>query len=237
MSEINAYEKKLIQEFSDINEENYKSNILKIINSWKIHKNKKYDFIIFNQAFNWKRLANLILDNLLVDNLLKDKILDWIVQPHLYGGFSETEFKKLLGYEKYSAHLSYFYGVTIERCLITNVEEELTKRQTSYGNFVRFRLDDAFLKIYNFTYDQLFMEFTEKFKIDINDYSELDDERFTYWCFKKRVDFSEPSKLASDTKKGTSFLFNLLDSESKRININNKKNNLLIRKKNIDYAY
>ena len=48
MSEINAYEKKLIQEFSDINEENYKSNILKI-NSWKIHKNKKYDFIIFNQ--------------------------------------------------------------------------------------------------------------------------------------------------------------------------------------------
>ena len=81
------------------------------------------------------------------------------------------------------------------------------------------------------------MEFTQKFKIDINDYSELDDERFTYWCFKKRVDFSEPSKLASDTKKGTSFLFNLLDSESKRININNKKNNLLRRKKNIDYAY
>ena len=39
MSEINAYEKKLIQEFSDIDEENYKSNILKIINSWKIHKN------------------------------------------------------------------------------------------------------------------------------------------------------------------------------------------------------
>ena len=82
----------------------------------------------------------------------------------------------------------------------------------------------------------MFKEFCEEYRIDINNYSELDDEKFTYWCFKKRVDFSEPSKLASDTKKGTTFLFSLLSSESKRLKHNNTKS-FSTKSKNIDYAF
>ena len=236
MSEISIDEKKIINDFSDIDEDNYSSHILKIISLWKIDNNKKYDFIVLGEAFNWKRLAYLILDNMNVNKILKSKILLWISSPHLYAGFSEKEFKGLIGYEKYSAHLSYFYGIIIERCLLCFVEQELIKRQASYGNFVRFNPDDAFQKIYEFSFTEMFKEFCEEYRIDINNYSELDDEKFTYWCFKKRVDFSEPSKLASDTKKGTTFLSGLLSSESKRLKINNTKN-FSTKSKNIDYAF
>jgi len=64
MSEISIDEKKIINDFSDIDEDNYSSHILKIISLWKIDNNKKYDFIVLGEAFNWKRLAYLILDNM-----------------------------------------------------------------------------------------------------------------------------------------------------------------------------
>ena len=95
-------------------------------------------------------------DNMNVDKILKSKILLWISSPHIYAGFSEKEFKGLIGYEKYSAHLSYFYGIIIERCLLCFVEQELIKRQASYGNFVRFNPDDAFQKIYEFSFTEMF---------------------------------------------------------------------------------
>ena len=78
MSEISIDEKKIINDFSDIDEDNYSSHILKIISLWKIDNNKKYDFIVLGEAFNWKRLAYLILDNMNVDKILKSKILLWI---------------------------------------------------------------------------------------------------------------------------------------------------------------
>ena len=159
MSEISIDEKKIINDFSDIDEDNYRSHILKIISLWKIDNKKKYDFIVLEEAFNWKRLAYLILDNMNVDKILKSKILLWISSPHIYAGFSEKEFKGLIGYEKYSAHLSYFYGIIIERCLLCFVEQELIKRQASYGNFVRFNPDDAFQKIYEFSFTEMFKEF------------------------------------------------------------------------------
>ena len=39
---ISIDEKKIINDFSDINEDNYNSHILKIISLWKIDNNKKY---------------------------------------------------------------------------------------------------------------------------------------------------------------------------------------------------
>ena len=50
-----------------------------------------------------------------------------------------------------------------------------------------------------------------------------DDENFTYYCFKKRIKDSEPAKLASDTKKGTIFLQELMRSEEKRLALSNNK--------------
>tara|TARA_B100000579_G_scaffold71292_2_gene54366 strand:+ start:22877 stop:23575 length:699 start_codon:yes stop_codon:yes gene_type:complete len=225
-------EEKIIESFSEIDEKNFKNNILSIIGSWKINNKNNYDYLIMQEAFNWKRLAVKIIDSLEFDKNLTSKLINWLFNPHLYATFSEKKFRELIGFEKYNAHLSYFYGVTIERCIIAYSEEELLKRQISYGNFVRYRPEDVYSHIYNITYNELIDEFFSKFKIDSKKISEIEFENFTYWCFKKRIENSEPSKLASDTKKGTMFLYKFLESENKRLN--SKKN---IRKKNIDFVF
>ena len=66
---------------------------------------------------------------------LQNLIIEWLMTPHLYGTFSEEKFKNLIGFEKYNAYLSYFYGITIERCHII-CRTRLLKKQISYGNFV-----------------------------------------------------------------------------------------------------
>tara|TARA_Y100000768_G_scaffold153048_2_gene114376 strand:+ start:1030 stop:1722 length:693 start_codon:yes stop_codon:yes gene_type:complete len=225
-------EEKIIQKFSKIDHNNYKENILSIIGNWKINNKNSYDYLILHEAFNWKRLAVKIIDYLRFDESLNTKLINWIFNPHLYATFSENKFRELIGFEKYNAHLSYFYGVTIERCLIAYSEEELLKRQISYGNFVRYTPEDVYSQIYNITYNKLIDDFFSEFKITTKKISELEFEKFTYWCFKKRVDNSEPSKLASDTKKGTMFLYKFMDSENKRLYSNRST-----RKKNIDFVF
>jgi hypothetical protein len=225
-------EEKIIQKFSKIDHNNYKENILSIIGNWKINNKNSYDYLILKEAFNWKRLAVKIIDYLRFDESLNTKLINWIFNPHLYATFSENKFRELIGFEKYNAHLSYFYGVTIERCLIAYSEEELLKRQISYGNFVRYRPEEVYSQIYNITYNKLIDDFFSEFKITSKKISELEFEKFTYWCFKKRVENSEPSKLASDTKKGTMFLYKFMDSENKRLYSDRS-----IRKKNIDFVF
>lgn len=217
MQLITNEEKKIIEEYSNINSINFKIQILSIIKNWKIDVNRNYDFFVNNEAFNWKRLAIYIIDNLNLNREMYNLAINWVLKPHLFATLSENNFKNLMGFEKYTSHLSYLYGIIIERCLITFVEQELHKRQISYGNFLKFKTDDTFKKIYGYSFDEMFEEFISNNKNKINNFYETDDENFTYWCFKKRVEVSEPSKLASDTKKGTMFLYKLLESESKRI--------------------
>ena len=117
-------EEKIIQKFSKIDHNNYKENILSIIGNWKINNKNSYDYLILHEAFNWKRLAVKIIDYFCFDESLNTKLINWIFNPHLYATFSENKFRELIGFEKYNAHLSYFYGVTIERCLIAYSEED-----------------------------------------------------------------------------------------------------------------
>ena len=78
-------------------------------------------------------------------------------------------------------------------------------------------------------------EFLSKYNLNPNSLTEIEFENFTYWCFKKRVENSEPSKLASDTKKGTMFLYKFLESENKRLNSTEKIEDN--RKKKVDFAF
>jgi hypothetical protein len=235
MQLITNEEKKTIEEFSNINSSNFKIHILSIIKNWKIDNKKNYNFIINKEAFNWKRLAIYIIDHLNLNTDLYDLTLDWLSEPHLFATFSENKFKNLIGFEKYTSHLSFLYGIIIERCLITFVEQEFFKKQISYGNFFKFQIDDAFIKIYGSSYDDLFNEFIKNNKIRINNFDENDDENFTYWCFKKRIKISEPSKLASDTKKGTKFLYKLLESETKKNNLS--KSSMSSTEKKVDFVF
>ena len=232
---FNKEEKKIIESFSDINEKNYKLKILSLIGNWKINNRNNYDYLILNEAFNWKRLAIKIIDYLEFDEKLNLLLIKWLLTPHLFATFSKNKFREIIGFEKYNSHLSYFYGVTIERCLISYAEEELFKKQISYGNFIRYELEDVYSKIYNISYNELIEEFLSKKNFDSKKLSEVEYENFTYWCFKKRIENSEPSKLASDTKKGTMFLYKFLESENKRMTSSKHLKNL--RKKNIDFVF
>tara|TARA_Y100001934_G_scaffold231016_1_gene278923 strand:- start:4827 stop:5522 length:696 start_codon:yes stop_codon:yes gene_type:complete len=229
MTAFKQEENFFIEASSEITKSNFKEKILSIIGDWKIDNKNNYDYLIMNEAFNWKRLAIRIIRYLKVEKELQNLIIEWLMIPHLYATLSEERFKKLIGFEKYNAYLSYFYGITIERCLISYVEEELLKKQISYGNFVRYQPEEVYSKIYNLEYDDLMNEFLIKFRFDRLKLSEVEYENFTYWCFKKRIENSDPSKLASDTKKGTTFLYKFLESENRRIN--DKKNNYSKRKK------
>ena len=110
---FNKEEKKIIEAFSDINEKNYKLKILSLIGNWKINNRNNYDYLILKEAFNWKRLAIKIIDYMKFDRELNLKLIDWLLTPHLFATFSKTKFKEVICYEKYSSHLSYFYGVSI----------------------------------------------------------------------------------------------------------------------------
>jgi len=228
-------EKNIIQKYSDIDKKNYKFNLLSIIGNWKINNKDNYDYIILKEAFNWKRLAIKIIDFLSLDEKINSMVYHWLLTPHIYATFSEKKFKEIIGFEKYNSHLSYFYGVTIERCLVSFVEEEFYKKQLSYGNFLRYDQEDAYLKIYGISHKELFEEFILFYKKQSDSFTEVDYENFTYWCSKKRIENSEPSKLASDTKKGTMFLYKLLESENKRMGSIKDSNNT--RKKNIDFVF
>ena len=129
MKAFNQEEKFLIEASSDITKSNFKEKILYIIGTWKINNNNNYDYLIMKEAFNWKRLAIRIVVYLKLEKNLQNLIIEWLMTPHLYATFSEEKFKNLIGFEKYNANLSYFYGITIERCLISYVEQELLKKQ------------------------------------------------------------------------------------------------------------
>ena len=111
MQLITTEEKKIIDQYSNINSSNFKTQILSIIKNWKIDVNRNYDFIVNNEAFNWKRLAVYIIDNLKLDKEMYNLAINWITKPHLFATLSENNFKNLIGFEKYTSHLSYLYGL------------------------------------------------------------------------------------------------------------------------------
>ena len=217
MSSLTDYENDLVNKYSDINEKNYQINILSMIRLWKINKKSHYDYLVGNEALNWKRLAVQILNNIKIKENLLIEIYQWLSIPEIYSGLSEFQFRQLIGFEKYTSYLSYFYGVLIERSILCYVERENYKKRISNGKSTVNVLNVSYEHIYGFSFLTLHEEYCKKSTILNKKHYEYDDENFTYYCFKKRIKDSEPAKLASDTKKGTIFLQELMRSEEKRL--------------------
>ena len=155
--------------------------------------------------------------------ILRIEIYQWFSIPEIYSGISEFQFRQLIGFEKYTSYLSYFYGVLIERSILCYVERENYKKRISNGKSTVNVLNVSYEHIYGFSFLHLYEEYCKKSAILNKNHYEHDDENFTYYCFKKRIQDSEPAKLASDTKKGTIFLQELMRSEEKRLALSNNK--------------
>ena len=186
---------------------------------------ERYDYLLAGEAFDWKLLAQRIRTRL-QGEIPEDEWGSWIGSPVPFGGLEEAEFTRVLGVEKHRAHLSYFYGVTVEQALQTAVGEEIAKRRVAGGRAPNQESrEDAYLRLYGSSQMVLWDDFVSSKKAeDPNNDNHLNGETslnvmddFTYWLFKKRMGRADPARVASDTRKGLAQLERMRQADGRRM--------------------
>jgi len=199
-------------------------SILKKISKWPLQKNqtnsKRSKYLIFGEALDWKLLAEKV--SIKGCGKASDKLQSWLDLSDPMGGFNELQFKRYVGLEKYRAVLSFFYGVTVERALVIDIQELFFKRLIGNGKHPNETFcDGLYVELYGKTQDELWTDFTETTEANNvlkgRDHFLFEDNIFTYWLFKLRMSFSEPEKLASDTRRGLQRLSKIQNSHMKRL--------------------
>ena len=198
----------------DENARDWKLSVLETIAEWPLAREtiagRGMDYLIAGEAFDWRLLAERLLDAC-SSKIENDIWWEWLDDPALFGGFAESEFMRAVGVDKFRAHLSYFYGVTVEQALLISVEEEITHIRVASGR----ELSDVSLErthelLYGNTRGQLWEVFSLETGLPSiprssrrkGAHSLASDDAFTYWLFKLRMERSDPAKIASDTRKG-----------------------------------
>jgi hypothetical protein len=206
----------------------WKLSVLETIAEWPLAQEevegKRLDYLIGGEAFDWRLLAQRLLGEC-GSKIEHEVVWEWLSEPVLFGGFEEPEFMRAVGVDKFRAHLSYFYGVTVEQSLLAAVEEEITHRRVAAGRPLSDRsLEMAYETLYGNTRDQLW----EVFRVESgtntaregwrhrDEHSLAAEDAFTYWLFKLRMERSDPAKIASDTRKGLAKLERMRQNNARR---------------------
>ena len=168
---------------------------------------RRNKYLLDGEAFDWLLLAERLLAE--VDGLVPEEAKrDLLFTGDVSGSVSGEGFKDLLGHQKYSAYLNYWYGVVVEEAVVQCVEEEEWKRIHSGGVQSPSGVTDlAFRRVYGLDQDTLLKLFREKKGYPASESMTLTEiKEFTYWLFKYRLQNSEGARVASDTRKGILFL-------------------------------
>ena len=172
---------------------------------------RRYTYLTGGEAFDWLLLADRLSEEL--DGALSDDQREALL---FYGTLpeelSEEEFRRLIGPDKYRAHLNYVYGIRVEEALRLAVEEEVHKEGRSAVWRSDQHLDDAvYQRIYGKTCTELLAMFHEETSVPqwAGSASLAQVREFTYWLFKFRLRRCEPARVASDTRKGLAQLSRL----------------------------
>jgi len=206
----------------------WKLAVLEAIAAWPTAQeqigDELYVYLIGGEAFDWQLLAKRLLRECETE-IDPDVSWDWFSEPVLFAGFEESDFMRAVGVDKGRAHLSYFYGVTVEQSLVTAVEEEVTHRRVGAGRQLSdHSLELAYETLYGNTRDQLW----EVFKLEAgvmlardgwrhrDEHTLGSEDAFTYWLFKLRMERSDPAKIASDTRKGLAKLERMRQNDLRR---------------------
>jgi hypothetical protein len=215
---------------SDIDEadDGWKLLVLETIAEWPLATEtvagEQLDYLIGGEAFDWRLLATRLLGEC-GSMLQSESCREWLSEPVLFAGFEEPEFMRAVGVDKFRAHLSYFYGVTVEQSLLTAVEEEITHRRVAAGRALSDRwLEGAYETLYANSRDELWQVFKLESGTDAaregwrhrDEHSLAAEDAFTYWLFKLRMERSDPAKIASDTRKGLAKLERMRQNDSRR---------------------
>lgn len=195
--------------------------LLEAIGMWmspdEYYDGQYYHYFISGEAFDWLLLARRLCHS--IDGLIpEEEKVALFNQGQSVLNITREEFKNYLGNTKYSAHLNFFYGVTIEKSLIQAVQEEIYKEIRLYPCCQDKReFEGAYQRIYGKDEFTLLKQFIEgKNNSSDNDYvNNVGSSEFTYWLFKYRLNNNDRAKMASDTQKGIKY-YNQRQSMKKR---------------------
>ncbi len=164
-------------------------------------------YLIGSEAFDWLTLASRLASEAR-DLIPFDELEEMLFGGRLPAEVGDEEFKEILGAEKYSAYLNFFYGIEVETALQHIVELEVEKRFYASGRqFSADHADTAFQRIYRASWDDLLAAYREDQGIEAAPAAFLTELKgFTYWLFKRRLRVSDKAKIASDTQKGMAAL-------------------------------
>ena len=185
--------------------------LLQAISLWttpqEIHNGARLVYLIGSEAFDWLTLANRLAAEAR-DLIPPDELEDLLFTGKLGGDAPGERFKDILGPEKYSAYLYFFYGVEVEMALQRAVESEVEKRAYAGGqHYVTDHAEEAFWLIYRMGRAELLAEHRQLLgRPDRPLASMTEIKEFTYWLFKRRLRVSDKAKVASDTRKGIAAL-------------------------------
>jgi hypothetical protein len=209
----------------------WKLTVLETIAEWPLASEnlagEQLDYLIGGEAFDWRLLAQRLLSECGSD-IDGDTWWDWLTDPVLFAGFEEPEFMRAVGVDKFRAHLSFFYGVTVEQALLAAVEEEITHRRVAAGRPLSdSSMELAYETLYGNTRDQLWEVFRIESGIQAaregwrhrDEHSLGSEDAFTYWLFKLRMERSDPAKIASDTRKGLAKLERMRQNNVRRMQL------------------
>ena len=177
-----------------------------------------YRYLVGGEAFDWLLLAERLCESL--DGLLppeEQEALLFFGRPPL--DITEEEFRRLIGYAKYRAHLNYLYGVIVEEVLQLVVEDDLRKDQLSRVWEKPLPPDaEAFQHIYGRGQQELLREFRQERRLsEAEGLSLAEAQEVTYWLFKRRLRWCGPARVASDTRRALAKLRHLERSRTRSV--------------------
>ena len=172
------------------------------------------NYFIDGEAFDWLLMAERLI-NVAGDLIPKDERETLLFTGRFPESFDAEGFRDLLGVQKHSGYLNYFYGVVVEEALQLAVEREVHKREVSNGNQYQDDFtEEAFFRIYRRGRTELFQDFCDQMGYpDASSMSLSQCKEFLYWLFKHRVHISDKAKIASDTRKGMAQLQELANAQ------------------------
>ena len=168
-------------------------------------RGRRYKYIVGREAFDWLLLAERLCTEaggtipweeaelLLFHGILPEPI-------------ESDELRSLLGASKHQGYLNYHYGIVLEEALQLAAEESIRKRHIARGyveNETRSEelVEDAFRHLYNDSRSNLLDEFRRNNGMARRRSLSLTDlKEFTYWLHKRRVNYWDPARVASDTR-------------------------------------
>ncbi len=164
-------------------------------------RGRRYKYIVGREAFDWLLLAERLCAEA-GDAIPWEEAELLLFHGILPEPIESDELRSLLGASKHQGYLNYHYGIVLEEALQLAAEESIRKRHIARGYTDSEELvEDAFRHLYNDSRSNLLDEFRRSAGLARRRSLSLTDlKEFTYWLHKRRVNYWDPARVASDTR-------------------------------------